>query len=123
MTPQEIFDKVATHLLSQNVKSQDAMRCVYRGPFGRKCAVGVLIPDELYQPIMEGRQVQDFSDAFGACGTKALRAALDVVGILPTEMQLLQALQNTHDGYDPREWMVQLGALAMQFGLSDAILK
>jgi len=29
-------------------------QCLYRGPDGKKCAAGLLIPDELYNPKMEG---------------------------------------------------------------------
>lgn len=27
--------------------------CVYRGPDGKKCAVGLFIPDEFYDPMLE----------------------------------------------------------------------
>jgi hypothetical protein len=62
MNRQEIFDKVAKHLLTQNAPATvvydgpdgDVLHCVYRSPAGLKCAVGVLIPDELYHPGIEG---------------------------------------------------------------------
>jgi hypothetical protein len=28
-------------------------RCLYRGPNGEKCAAGTLIPDDLYNPLMD----------------------------------------------------------------------
>ncbi len=47
MTKQEIFDKVATHLLTQNEKALNSVGgCVYRTDKGLKCAVGCLIPVE-----------------------------------------------------------------------------
>ena len=59
MEPQQIFNKVATHLLKQNKRSIDKGTdvCLYRGPNGTKCAVGVLIPDSLYLKTMEGRNI------------------------------------------------------------------
>ena len=50
-TSQEVFDVVAKHLLTQNAKSMDDPwdeMCAYRGENGRRCAVGALIPDDLY---------------------------------------------------------------------------
>jgi hypothetical protein len=52
-TEQEMFDKVANHLFNQGCKSADACRCLYRGPNGTKCAIGCLIPDELYKLAFE----------------------------------------------------------------------
>jgi hypothetical protein len=54
MTPQEIFDTVATHLFTQGHKAINGHGgCVYRCRDGSKCAVGVLIPDDKYFPKME----------------------------------------------------------------------
>lgn len=33
--------------------------CAYRGKDGKKCVAGLLIPDEKYDPIMEGATVDD----------------------------------------------------------------
>lgn len=55
MNRQEVFDKVLNHLLKQGRKSVDSDgRCLYRAPNGDKCAIGCLIPDELYTPELEG---------------------------------------------------------------------
>lgn len=55
MTEQKIFDKVATHLQKQGRRALDKDGvCVYRGEEGAKCAVGALIPDELYDSKVEG---------------------------------------------------------------------
>jgi hypothetical protein len=58
MEAQEIFDTVAKHLLKQGRRATDpdgGVMCSYRGACGTKCAVGVLIPDELYDAVMEGK--------------------------------------------------------------------
>ena len=54
MNNQEFFDKTMEHLRKQGVPSAQGDRCLYRGPAGTKCAIGFHIPDELYEPEMEG---------------------------------------------------------------------
>lgn len=53
LTPQEAFDKVAVHLLTQNEKSiDDKGNWACRGLNGCKCAIGALIPDEEFDSIV-----------------------------------------------------------------------
>lgn len=65
MTPQEIFDKVCTHLMTQRVRASDGMRCRYRAINGRSCAVGCLIEDDVYHHQMEGLNVILLASQFG----------------------------------------------------------
>ena len=62
MTEQEIFNKVAVHLIKQNKRSviyddNGDDFCRYRSEDGAMCAVGCLISDEEYLPEMEGESV------------------------------------------------------------------
>lgn len=58
MEKQEIFDKVATHLATQGRQAAlNNEACVYRTSDGLKCAAGILIPDDVYQPSMEGKPI------------------------------------------------------------------
>ena len=58
MNRQEVFDKIYLHLIEQGRKSVNSDgRCQYRYPDGDKCAIGCLIPDELYTPELEGNGV------------------------------------------------------------------
>lgn len=52
MEAQEVFDKVVNHLATQKVQSK-ADVCLYRGPYGTKCAFGIFIPDEVYSANLE----------------------------------------------------------------------
>ena len=60
MNQQEIFDKVATHLIAQGKQSlgsredTHAKGCAYRGDDGTMCAAGCLIPGDEYKPDFEG---------------------------------------------------------------------
>lgn len=55
LSNQEVFDKVWEHFIkNKNPPSiMDDGRCVYRGPGGSKCAIGIFIPDDKYIPQMD----------------------------------------------------------------------
>ena len=110
MTLQEIFTKVARHLLTQKVKSfgSDA-GCLYRGPNGTSCAVGCLIQEEHYDPELEGNVVNALSvqDSLNASG----------IQVTPETIHLLEELQLLHDESQPETWPTDLAELAQELGL------
>jgi hypothetical protein len=54
MNEQEVFDAASNHLIQQKVPSMDSDgECVYRGKGGLKCAAGIFIPNEKYDPSFE----------------------------------------------------------------------
>ena len=57
MNHQDIFTKAYLSLASQGFKKSVNTHdhCMYRAPNGLKCAIGHLIPDELYHPGLEER--------------------------------------------------------------------
>ena len=112
---QEVFDKVATHLLKQGSRSYRKGGCAYRGKEGKMCAVGCLIADEHYRPSLEGRNLQ----------SKAVQAALKDSGINVTQdMQLmLEDLQSCHDSTPPTRWPQALRRIADHYKLNTEVLK
>ena len=59
MTRQEIFDKAVAVVAERGfTTAMDNGNCRYRSDIG-PCLVGALIPDDLYNPIIEGRPVLD----------------------------------------------------------------
>lgn len=52
-TMQEVFTKTYNFIMEQG-PSFEAGECVYRGPYGVKCAAGMWISDEDYKPDFEG---------------------------------------------------------------------
>ena len=65
---QEVFDLVTKHLFAQGRPAYDGNRgCMYRTHDGLRCAVGVLIPDDLYDPAFEMNKadsvIQELFDA------------------------------------------------------------
>ncbi len=85
-TKQQTFNKVVRHLRRQGVRSSDEGVCLYRGPDDTKCAVGCLIPDELYSPRMEG------------CAANGFEMACFLV-LLGHDVELCDNLQSAHDFY------------------------
>lgn len=56
---QEHFDTALAHLRKQGRKAlAHHGGCAYRGKAGAKCAIGALIPDDRYEPEMEGRSAR-----------------------------------------------------------------
>jgi len=88
---QEVFDYVIGHLVSQgkqSLQTEGWEPCAYRGENGTKCAVGALIPDEVYNDGMEGNPVDGLIERFP-------RECL-ITGIIK-HANLLIDLQKLHD--------------------------
>jgi hypothetical protein len=61
MTAQEYYDALCTAAYDGTFPSvTEKGECLYRGPNGTRCAVGLLIPDEAYFPALEGMNVRHF---------------------------------------------------------------
>lgn len=106
MTKQETFDRVVQHLRQQAAKAEDSNGgCMYRTPDGKRCAVGALIPDELYRPAFEG---------FRIGGENPVTALMEHLG---HSLPLLRDLQRLHDNGDVREWETELECVAKKHRL------
>lgn len=111
MNKQEIFDKVALHLLTQGRQATDGTFCQYLTSDGLKCAVGCLIPD--------GHPAQQCGG-----GARDLVIRFPDLGILPTDLgrysgeRFLQDLQRIHDVGFPNNWARSLTVFATHWGLA-----
>lgn len=109
-TDQEVFDQVATHLLTQHqVSLANDRQCSYRGDNGLKCAAGCLIGDDEYNAsFMEGHSW--------------LRLRME--GIVPDEhWELVTELQKVHDLEEIENWQRELRFVAAQFHLNCNVLE
>ncbi len=111
MNAQEIFDKVAAHLLAQGIRSElrsgEAQpRCLYRGPGGTCCAVGVLIGDGL---ALTGDRL--------CLSVWALANRAGSPQWMRDHVLLLGKLQNVHDLKPPETWPIALRIVAEEHGL------
>lgn len=124
LTPQQIFDKVALHLLRQGLVSvNSAGNCLYRSPEGLKCAIGCLIPDERYSPDFEGGDANtvDYLIAHNSRFAGALKATgIDTQHHVSRD--LLASLQKLHDHTAPRAWGDVLVGLARAYRLDDSVV-
>ena len=133
LSPQEIFDRVAQHLVTQGMRSMTMNPensdlpaiCSYKNPDGLKCAVGVLIPDAVYAPEMEGRAIctvsRLFDSGYAEEGTNLLGQALLDVGVDIRDENvsaLLQRLQDIHDEGEVSLWPEALKAAADDYRLT-----
>lgn len=117
MNTQELFDKVATHLLKQNAQAVNSNgACRYRGDNGMMCAVGCLIADKYYSATFEGIGVMSSS--------KVRMAVEDSIGapLSPTQQALLRSLQILHDNKKPKDWFTGLVRLAASYNLNTKAL-
>lgn len=121
-TGQDVFDSVAWPLLHQNERSTafDGVRCMYRSPDGRlRCAVGWLMPDTIYSPVLEFLGVRDVASHLMERGdAEAAAFAL----LLHGHHNLLCALQEMHDSRRPDEWPNTLRLIAQRFHLDAGVV-
>ncbi len=121
MTNQEIFNKVLAHLRTQGraSTSNTNMSCLYRGPDGDKCAVGCLIPDDKYDPAMEGRRAEDVLGEWpDALGFPATYYTLELLRYLQCAHD--QYMPTRHDPADLSRWENMMATTALQHRLDYA---
>jgi len=70
-----------------------AVSCAYRGEGSAKCAIGHLVPDSIYTPLMEGRSVAALFPTFN--GDSEFIFNVPVVG--HSVVVFLSSLQDAHD--------------------------
>ena len=102
----DIIDLVETKLLEQGARSvkRDSQnfytgsQCALRGANGMKCAIGWLVPDDVYtsaletveDPVLELIATGEYEKCFGEQFYE--------------KTEILQELQHVHDHVDPSRW-------------------
>lgn len=115
---QQVYDTVATHLLAQGRPAKavfkSVVQCAYRDHHGFKCAVGCLIPDDMYDPEMEGKTARELKHEYP-----------DLLPDVPA--RLLHELQHSHDATLYHEglhhWARHMLRIALKWELDPAIIK
>ena len=93
MDRQKIFNTVFAHFVEQKVPSclgGTGTICAYRGEGGKSCAIGYLIPDDLYHPSFEGMSVVSLLRV-----EDHLREFFQITNL--EDLYFLRELQETHD--------------------------
>lgn len=99
MNKRQVFKQVATHLLSQNEKSEaldDRNRCLYRSGY-LSCAVGCLISDDYYCETLEDLCADSIRVK------KAISNSLKTT-INAKDVSILLLLQRIHDEEEIEDW-------------------
>lgn len=132
---QEILDHVAPLLFAQGQRSMlhpcapddEEPQCAYRGEGGLRCAVGFIIPDELYNPNIEGSSAisEDLKGILGKIITTPFGNTYSGLG------RFLADFQDVHDGWicdgidgkDARTNLIEdLLSLASRYDLDETVL-
>ena len=102
MERQEAFTMMVLHLRQQGCKSMDDdNECTFRSG-SYSCAIGCLIPDDIYDTGMEG-------SPFGT---------LDYFqGLSDSDWRMLNAVQRVHDHFEVDDWGLMLRKVAKQYNL------
>lgn len=117
LTKKQIFNKVKNHLLTQNRQcvSTNGITglCKYRSG-NLKCAIGALIPDELYCPEIEDVTLSDPEleknpNKYFLLQEILYKSNLDISD--PEIRKLIIELQTIHDIYEPLDWSYHLDIL------------
>ena len=104
----QMIKDIAAHLAKQRQRSVRGSGCVYRtGYTGKMCAVGCLIPDELYTLRMEGRGVRIMLDEFPEVATHIRERYSDV-----KPHHLVPILVAAQEFHDSGEYSLTLKSLA-----------
>lgn len=115
MKKQELFDKVATHLMTQNDRAlDDKRRPTFFAPDGKMCAIG---------SVMDRRAFED-------CCWASVVMPSDIIHeydhILPDgagkHHSMLESLAYTHDALRPCDWMDELRGIASQEGVNQKVI-
>jgi hypothetical protein len=109
---QVIFNQVYAHLLKQGKASVNYDGdCMYRGDAGTSCAVGCLIPDDVYTAELERKSMRNVR----------VHNILGDLGYSGENLPLLQYLQNAHDDElnigGIETWKLKMGCIAEHFSL------
>jgi len=125
MDKQEVFNKVKTHLLTQNERAGREGNCQYRTSEGLKCAVGCLIEDQYYDPQIEGTGIVAVkwdieSNNPQTSGVVSVFRTILEKSHVPMNSEvflLLSELQKLHDYLPVHTWEVNLKEIAKYHGL------
>ncbi len=132
---QEVFDTVVSHLRKQGEKSDQSYmfdeedlsimdhQCLYRTPGNLKCAVGCLIPDDIYSEDMEStfaykllRDYPKFSSQFDPSLFRYSSSTFYPKG--DGIESLLGKVQDVHDDNPVSEWEKGFKLVAEEFDLN-----
>jgi hypothetical protein len=109
-TPQEALNIIWPYATGPDARKARNISGIvaYRAADGRPCFIGMLIPDDLYDPALEGYGIGDEDDD----------ATLNAAGIAREDVDFFVQMQRIHDNRAVHKWPRELRDLAGRFGLT-----
>ena len=137
MNTQQAYEKMRSYFAQQGAvlakapsqTTVDGALCMYRTPEGNKCAVGCLIPDDLYSSALERMGIVQWQELLaGATADReffrsevsTVAATASVLGFLhDVDKEFLGRAQKLHDSLasDVKSFVIMLDLLAEASGL------
>ena len=112
MDRQKTYDTIKAHAIKQGKKSTNGNICLYRDQDGLKCFIGAIIPDELYNPDMEG------NDIYRLATWKQYDNIREYLNITAgDDINFLMNVQSIHDTFPVEAWVKMLEMAAQQYHL------
>lgn len=118
ISKQETFNTVVAHLRRQGCRALSPVgACQYRTRDGKKCAVGCLIPDDIYIPEMEGKPLYlSYIEPNHADNRPTV--VCEIVRNLGHDVDLARDLQYVHDFVaESWQWEQKFKEIAQHHGL------
>lgn len=81
--------------------------CVYRAPGGKKCAIGLFIPDSQYKKVMD--------KGGGMDSDRLIDEFPKLAKVLPLDKEACSEFQSTHDGLSEGESIEDQKAILIQW--------
>jgi len=88
-TKQRMLEHVKREFKGKSENLVHYNTCLYRGPNGTKCAVGMFIPDKLYDSGMDDGSQNDVESL--------LSEHAELAKIMPLDLLVLKEFQSIHD--------------------------
>ena len=116
---QKVFNEVSAHLLQQKKRCVDALtgECLYRGSDGTKCAVGCLIPDELYDKELENSSIRSILNETQTSDRKQKISAHFTKTYGDVPLDFYSRLQAIHDRTSSCDWRLRLQGFGTHWNL------
>lgn len=128
MDRQKLYNETKQKLIEQGCRSiakteesdfSSGVVCMYRGQNDTKCALGHLIPDELYDPVIEGSSPIIEAHSLSESTNPWLRIHEHLCVDGHQDLYFLRDLQRVHDNCSNwSEFMPRMQSFARQYKLS-----
>lgn len=115
---QELFDLMVAHLRKQGTTAILDGMSAYHGLDDRRCPVGAVIPDDLYDSRMEGKAITQLSKVlFLSNGGSIYHMPEELNMFFRWHHNILKAMQHVHDTVPPALWEREFQVIAAKYKL------